>query len=178
MTRLVYVLPVLVAAHEQPEAILVRLTNPPISLNNPTKPCLSITVSQASQTTITDAAFHRHANASDRANALKAFNSQPTRPIATSGPSTSTGTATPSMSGAALDYPDTDCLDTNKDKPPGKGAECFMGVCTNCGATAIVHRCLGCRLVFYCTQRCQALQWDQHKFYCQCICFTQGFGNL
>ncbi len=176
MTRLVYVIPVLVAVHEQPEAILAHLTNLPISSNAPTKPRLSITMSQALQTTITDAAFRHHANAGDHANALK-VDPQLTRPIAIPGLSTSTATATPSVSGASSDYPDMDRPDTNKDKPPGKGAKHFTGVCANCGATAIVHRCLGCRLVFYCMQRCQALQWAQHKFFCQCIHFTHGFGN-
>ncbi len=171
-----WVVLILVAAHEQSEVILARLTNPPISSNAPTKPCLSITMSQASQTTIMDAAFCHCANAGDHANALK-LDSQSTGPIAVPGPSTSTATATPSTSIASLDYPNTDRPDTNTDKLPGKRAECFTGVCANCGATAIGHCCLGCRLVFYCTQRCQALQWDQHKFFCQRIRFTQGFGN-
>ncbi len=71
MTRPVYVVLVLVTAHEQPEAILARLTNPPISSNALTKLHLTITMSQASQTTIMDAAFRRRANAGNCANALR-----------------------------------------------------------------------------------------------------------
>ncbi len=76
MTRPVYVIPVLVAAYEQPEVVLACVTNPSISSNNPTKPRLSM--SQASQTIIMDATFHRLANAGDRAYTLKSVDIQPT----------------------------------------------------------------------------------------------------
>jgi len=46
-------------------------------------------------------------------------------------------------------------------KKPGK-------VCNHCGALKVgLSRCAGCRVVFYCSKRCQAKNWAEHKTTCK-----------
>ncbi len=186
----IYILPVLLAQYEDLETVLAHLINPVLKTSaSSVVQRTALTMSQSAQTDITDSSICRRCmNAGNRADRLAhsdRFNCHPlaseepstsTIPEETSTseePSTSTASNTNSMdesfciSDTVLNLPS---LKLNRPLPQTH----YQGVCAQCHSPAYIHCCLLCRLVFYCSARCQHLHWDRHRKFCQKIKFTQG----
>ncbi len=181
----VYVLPVLLAQYEDPQTVLAHLINPVLKTSTSTVVRRSaIMMSQSAQTDLMDSTIrHHHMNARNQAERLARANaaepSSSHHPLPLEEPSTSTASEEPSTSFAPTMDDSFSISDMVLNMPSLKlnnplPQTHYQGNCAQCHSSAYVHRCLSCRLVFYCSACCQLLHWDRHRDFCQKIKFTQG----